>query len=493
MAWSYSKTITTNDRIWWGAGNGRLHWTRTWTVTELTPTQAGYIRLQMALSSSEYVAYADADGSVVTYNTTVTDTVSCGGQTVTIRGPYTVGDTYTGYYSVEFQVPASWAGQTVTFTVTNNSQSVTFGATPAQPSTVSASDGYLGQEIPITLNRAISDVTHTVTVSCLGRTETLLTNSAAASTTWTPALATYGPLLGSSASSATATISCETFYQGTSVGTDSATITVSLAASDGAPAGASGWATASPYNSGAASGMSGWIQGFSRAQVSFNASKITTRYGATIAGYSITALGETDSTSPYRTPVLQAETQIQCKVTDSRGFAYTETLTVTPQSYAAPALSSIRAIRCDSLGAEDEDGTYCLAQATLTYSSLGGENQCGMWVSYKTRQASSYGAETALQSGTALLLSGLDPDQTYDVRIRAQDTLGGQVEALRTLMPRSWAMKFRPNGQGVGFGKAPTQQNELELGNGWVLKLNDANGNSVTLSYAQLQQLLNLI
>jgi hypothetical protein len=116
-----------------------------------------------------------------------------------------------------------------------------------------------------------------------------------------------------------------------------------------------------------------------------------------------------------------------------------------------------------------------------------------MLVSYKTRQASSYGAETALQSGTALLLSGLDPDQTYDVRIRAQDTLGGQVEAVRTLMPRSWAMKFRPNGQGVGFGKAPTEGKVLELGNGWVLKLNDANGNSVTLSYAQLQQLLNLI
>ena len=123
MAWSYSKTIATNDRIWWGGGNGRLHWTRTWTVTELTPTRAGYIRLQMSLRSAEYVAYADADGSVVPYNTAVTDTVSCGGQSVTIRS-YTVGDTYTGYYDLEFQVPASWAGQTVTFTVTGQSQSL---------------------------------------------------------------------------------------------------------------------------------------------------------------------------------------------------------------------------------------------------------------------------------------------------------------------------------------------------------------------------------
>ena len=257
--------------------------------------------------------------------------------------------------------------------------------------------------------------------------------------------------------------------------------------------GASGWASASPCNTGAASGLSGWIQGFSQAEVTFDATKITLKYGATIAGYSVTALGETDSASPYRTPVLQGQTQIQCKVTDSRGFSFTETLTVTPQSYAAPALSSIRAIRCDSLGAEDPDGAFCLVQATLSYSSLNGENSCGLWVSSKTRQASSYGAETALQSGTALVLSGFDPDQSYDVRLRAEDSLGSQVEVLRVLLPRSWAMKFRPDGQGVGFGKAPTQGDVLELGNGWALKLNDANGNSVTLSYAQLQQLLYLL
>ena len=490
MAWSYSKTIATNDRIWWGGGNGRLHWTRTWTVTELTPTRAGYIRLQMSLRSAEYVAYADADGSVVPYNTAVTDTVSCGGQSVTIRS-YTVGDTYTGYYDLEFQVPASWAGQTVTFTVTGQSQSLILEALPALPSTVSASDGVLGQPVSVSLNRTVGGVTHTLTVSCLGRNETLLTDSGEVTAVWTPSLAVYAPLM--SGTDCEAVFTCESFYQGQSIGTETKTIQLSLAEADAAPVGASGWAVAAAYNTGAAAGMSGWIQGFSRAEITFDTSKITTKFGATVAGFRVTALEETVSQAPYRTPVLRGETRIQCTVTDSRGYPFTETLTVTPQSYAIPALSSIRVFRCDSQGNEDEDGSFCLVQAALSCSSLSGENSCGLWASFKTRQAEAYGPETALTGGTAQLLSGLDPDQAWDVKLRARDTLGGQVEAVRTLTPRAWAMKFRPDGQGVGFGKAPTEANVLELGNGWCLKLSDANGSSVTLSYAQLTQLLNLI
>ena len=491
MAWSETRTITTNDRIWWGAGYGRLHWTRTWTVTELTPDQAGTIRLRMSLRSAEYEAYADADGSVVTYNTTVTDTVSFGGQTVTIRGPYTVGDTYTGYYDQEFRVPASWAGQTVSFQITGQSVGVVLGASPAQPSTVSAADGVLGQPVSVSLNRTAGEVTHTLTVSCLGRSETLLTDSAEVTAVWTPATAVYAPLM--SGTDCEAVFSCESFYQGQSIGTETKTVTLRPSEADGAPVGADGWAAASPYNTGAAAGMSGWIQGFSRAEIRFDTSKITTKYGATVAGCSVTALEETVTQAPFRTPVLRGETRIRCTVTDSRGFSYSETLTVVPQSYAAPALSSIRVFRCDSLGNETEDGAFCSVQAVLSYSSLNGENQCGLWACFKTRQADTYGAETALQSGTAQVLSGLDPDQAWDVKLRARDTLGGQVETLRTLTPRAWAMKFRPDGQGVGFGRAPTEGRVLELGEGWSLKLNDAGGNAVTLDYTRLRQLLNLI
>ena len=484
MAWSYSAP---NRNTGWSYGPDNIIWDNEWTVRELMPNLAGYIRLEIAVRTTHFeywrngISMGSYDGSA--------DSVSYGGTTVSIRENTVITSAYS--YTKEFYIPASWAGQTIRFNVAWRQVDVLCGASAAQPSTISASDGVLGQAVAISLNRSMGEVTHTLTVSCLGQSTTLLTNSSEVTASWTPAVATYAPLM--SGKTCQATFSCESFYQGTSIGTETKTITLTLSAADGAPTGASGWAAASPYNTGAAAGMSGWIQGFSQAEVTFDASKITTRYGATVTGYSVTALGETDSTSPYRTPVLREQTQVQCTVTDSRGFTYTETLTITPQSYAPPALSSIQIFRCDSQGQADEDGNYCSVKATLSYSALNGENSCGLWASSKLRDASGYGPETAMQSAAALVLSGFDPDQSYEVRLRATDTLGGETTVVRTLMPRSWAMKFRPNGKGVAFGKAPTEANVLELGNGWNLKLNDANGNSVTLSYAQLVALLNLI
>ena len=43
--------------------------------------------------------------------------------------------------------------------------------------------------------------------------------------------------------------------------------------------------------------------------------------------------------------------------------------------------------------------------------------------------------------------------------------------ALRRLPTRRWAMKFRPDGQGVAFGKAPEQARCLELPGDWQIRL----------------------
>ena len=58
------------------------------------------------------------------------------------------------------------------------------------------------------------------------------------------------------------------------------------------------------------------------------------------------------------------------------------------------------------------------------------------------------------------------------------DVLGNSAQGIVALATRHWAMKFRPGGMGVGFGKAPEHDNCIELPSGWVIRI----GNTVVLS-----------
>lgn len=100
-------------------------------------------------------------------------------------------------------------------------------------STITASDGTFGSQIPVSLAVSTEGAVHDLRVSCAGRTETLLSRSAATSFVWTPDLTTYAALLPN-AGSAQAVFTCETFFNGNSVGSTTATITVRFA--QGGPA-----------------------------------------------------------------------------------------------------------------------------------------------------------------------------------------------------------------------------------------------------------------
>ena len=315
-------------------------------------------------------------------------------------------------------------------------------------------------------------------MSCAGRTETLLTDSSATSCVWTPDLATYAALLSNSGS-AQATISCVTKYAGNTVGTTTKTITVSFAAGALAPILTAGWAAAAVYNTGsAAAGLSIYVQGFSKAQVSFDSTKISCRYGASVASYKIRCSGVTVSASPYRTPVLTGDAEIVCTVTDSRGQEASATLQVTVQPYAEPRLTEVTVFRCDSQGVAADDGQYYSAKGKGLYSPLSGQNSMTLTAAHKTTESASYGTEHRLQNDTALVIGTISPDSSYLVRLTVTDALGNSAPVTVALATQKWAMKFRPGGMGVGFGKAPEHDNCLELPSGWVIRI----GSTVVLS-----------
>lgn len=256
---------------------------------------------------------------------------------------------------------------------------------------------------------------------------------------------------------------------------DAAVKNISVYADEGMkPTVSDGFAAVSVYNEGSASGFTVFVQGYSRAQITFDSSKVdmSAAVGATISGYKITAAGQTVSDSPFLSPVLTGKTDIICTVTDTRGRSASVTLTVTPESYSLPVINQISVFRCTSSGAESEDGTYLSAKATAVFSSLGGENSVSMSVQYRV-PGGSWSAAAAMASGITAVTGGtMSPDQNYEVKINISDALNSG-EATLKLPGRKWAIKFREKGDGVGFGMAPQADKVLQIPAAWMFMVGE--------------------
>ena len=248
------------------------------------------------------------------------------------------------------------------------------------------------------------------------------------------------------------------------------------------PAVSSGWATVSANNADtAAANISGFVKGYSKAQVAFNANKITMANGASILSYSIKCLGSTDSSPPYLSPVLNAASvDIVCTVRDSRNRTASETLTVSVMDYAPPKLSGISVFRCTSNGTASEDGTYYSVKATMSVSSLNNQNT-GTLRGALAAAGGSYGTAYALTSGTRSIKGTISADTTYSVKITATDSLGNTASYYAPIPTRKWAMKFRPSGQGVAFGKTAEHDNALDIAEGWRIRRGGVDSNLTDL------------
>lgn len=137
-------------------------------------------------------------------------------------------------------------------------------------------------------------------------------------------------------------------------------------------------------------------------------------------------------------------------------------------TYAPPTLSQVQILRCTAAGVEAEDGNYYSAKATATFSALGGQNTLTLTAAHKI-QGGVYGTETPLTSGETAIIGTISPDSTYQVRITATDALGNTAVTVTSLPTRQWALKFRADGLGAAFGKAPEHSKAIELPEGWQI------------------------
>ena len=348
-----------------------------------------------------------------------------------------------------------------TNTSINGSSTVQLTTIP-RASTLTVSDGTIGSPMTITINRASTAFTHKLTYAFGGASGTIA-ESATTSVSWTPDTGLCSQI--PNAVSGLCTLTCDTYNGSALVGTSAANIWLSCPAWV-APSVAEGWANVGYVNTGTpAANMACFVQGYSRAKVTLDSTKVTHSYGATTASTKIT-FGGADYADT--TPVLTASGQqsIVVTLTDSRGRTASQSLSFSVLPYSKPVLYGVEVFRCLSDGTADDSGTSFSAKASVSFSDLGGENSVTLTVQYKAA-GGSFGGSTAIQPDTPSRFDGILTTATYVVRITAADELGQSSYNEISIPTASVGMHIRPGHDGAAFGKYCERANALELPEGW--------------------------
>lgn len=358
-----------------------------------------------------------------------------------------------------------------TLSSTDISQTVTLDQIArASVPTTNKSSIAMGEEIIIYTNRKNTAFCHTARYTFAGQAGDIADFDAETAWNWyslvpKKSLANRIP----NAASGVCTVYIKTWSDGNltqQIGEEqsvSFTLTVSA---DAKPTVSSGWAAAAADNSGGkASALSGFISGFSRAQITFAADKISTKYGASIAGYRIVCGGVSAESAPYKTGVLTgASAQIICRVTDSRGMYAEETLTVNLYSYAAPTLTGVQLYRSDDAMLPADTGLHIAGVATVKHSDCGGENTYTL-KGYWRAVGGSWSAGLAMASGRAALITGsvdVLTTASYEAKIEITDKLGNTASFSAVIPTSDVAFHLRPGGKGAAFGKY-SEKDALEV------------------------------
>lgn len=329
--------------------------------------------------------------------------------------------------------------------------------------TLSASTIEIGQPVTITLNRASSAFTHTLTARFEGQTIDI-GSGVATSKSWILPLTMMNAI--PDAASGSGTISCQTYNGSTLIGTKavSFTATVSSAYGPSAPT-----FTLTDAWTGKPAGIA-WLHSKSIPKVTGLSS--TSHYGATPKTYTIfgPSGAATSSGEDCTLPVLSASGSVSVRVvvTDSRGFTNESTQTIDVTSYTKPVLKRLAFTRCQADGTEDDDGTSVKVSYTFDITSLDGKNGKSFKVQIRTGSAwtdvltvtNVYSADdSAVVSGTYA------KENEFAFRAVLADTWETVTSLETAVKPSHFLINIDANHASIGFfRKASSNPDEVGFG-----------------------------
>lgn len=348
------------------------------------------------------------------------------------------------------------------------SATITLDSIP-RASSVSAANATIGSATSISISRASSSFTHTLTYTFGSATGTIVTKTTATSVSWTPpvSLASQIP----KAVTGTCTITCTTYNGSTNIGSKTCTLTLTVPASV-KPTITS--LTAARVDGDVPSSWGIYVQTKSKAKLTINGASGS--YGSTITAYSISGGGYTSTASSFTTGFLNSSGTItfSATVTDSRGrTSAAATVSITVQAYAPPTFQSYLSQRCLSSGTINEDGTYIRGLLTFQFSSCGGKNTVSGSIKYKRTTVSTWEAvSAAFTSGAAVVFGsgGISTEYSYDVQYTLTDAFSS-VSIQDIISTAAVVMDFKQGGKGVAVGKVAEKDNCFEVSEDWDVRV----------------------
>lgn len=325
-----------------------------------------------------------------------------------------------------------------------SSQTFTLPTIP-RASSVSCSSANIGSNATITINRASSSFTHTLTYSFGSLSGTIATKTSSTNISWTIPTTFYGQIPNSK--SGTGTITCDTYNGSTLIGSKSTSFTATVSESDSKPT-LNPTAVDSNTTTTALTGNSSkFIKYYSNASVATGAQA---RNSATLKSQKITC-GAKSITSASGTINAVESGTFTFSATDSRGYTTTQTLNKTLIEYikltcslnaGAPTTAGVATLK---ISGNYWDGTFGKVANTLTvqyrYKAQGGSY--GSWTTVSaTKSNNTYNATATI--------SGLNYQTTYVFQARAVDklaTVNTDEQARRTTPIFDWSKNdFNVNG-----------------------------------------------
>ena len=325
-----------------------------------------------------------------------------------------------------------------------SSQTFTLPTIP-RASSVSCSTANIGSNATITINRASTSFTHTLTYSFGSLSGTIATKTSSTNISWTIPTTFYSQIPNSK--SGTGTITCDTYSGSTLIGSKSTSFTATVSESASKPTLSPTVSDSNSTTTALTGNNSKFIKYYSNASVATGAQA---RNSATLKSQKITC-GAKSITSASGTINAVESGSFTFSATDSRGYTTTQTLNKTLIEYikltcslnaGAPTTAGVATLK---ISGNYWNGSFGKVANTLTvqyrYKAQGGSY--GSWTTVSaTKSNNTYNATATI--------SGLNYQTTYVFQARAIDklaTINTDEQARRTTPIFDWSKNdFNVNG-----------------------------------------------
>lgn len=447
----------------------RVDWSQAKNVSANTSTITCkmYLVNDWSLSIGSRSNICTINGTAVAYSssaisTTGTHSLGTASSTVSHNSDGTKSITIKAVFNIRATISGTYY-ESITASAT-----VTLDSIP-RASSVSAASVNLGAASTITISRASSSFTHTLTYKFGSASGTIVTKTTATSVSWTPPLSLSSQI--PNATTGTCTITCTTYSGTTSIGSKTCMHTLTVPASVKPTIGS---LTAERIDGDVPADWGIYVQTKSKAKLTINGAAGS--YGSTIKSYSISGGGFTGAAVTLTTGFLNNYGNItfMATVTDSRGrVSVAATLTIEVVRYFTPYFERYSSQRCNSAGTLQDDGTYVLGNALYNRAPCENLNRVTRSIFYKKSSDTEWiNSGYIFSSGDPIVFGSgnFSTEYSYDIKYTIQDAFN-TVSVIDLISTAAVVMDFKSGGKGVAIGKVSETDNMFEVSDKWDVKV----------------------